>query len=197
MKLSGTEPGRAGPESGENSGPARSGSGDAVARGLATCQSMGCLACHSQSRIAPPLGSLYNSQVRLDDHRTVWADEAYLHESIVDPNAKIVAGYLPTMPSYRTLLSDQQLGDVLSYLKSLSDNPPGGHGVVAKPTTAPSSDELIVTDPVCKMQVRADPSAPQEKFEGKTFFFCSQQCRDRFLKDPKHFCSTSNPRPGP
>ncbi len=171
--------------------------GSAVERGALVYQSMGCLACHSQSRIAPPLTAVFNGQVRLADHRTVWADEAYLHESVVDPNAKVVSGYLPSMPSYRGLLTDDQVSDVLEYIKSLSPNGAGGHGMVATTAvTQPATQtetELLVKDPVCKMRVRAESTAPHASFDGHDYFFCSDNCRERFLKDPKHYTLTNLP----
>jgi protein SCO1 len=154
-------------------------------RGRAIFGSMGCLACHSQTRIAPPLASVYGGLVRLDDRRTVWADDAYLHESIVDPNAKIVAGYTKSMPNYRNYLDDQQVMDLVAYIKSLSNNSPGGHGVASFSTTAPTAELLI--DPVCKMQVTKDESGPHVMYHGQVFFFCSDHCKEQFLKNPALF----------
>jgi len=154
-----------------------------VERGHALYNTMGCLACHSQSRIAPSLQSLYGSQVHLDDHRTVWADDAYLHESIVDPFAKIVAGYGKTMPNYRSFLDDSQVMDLVAYIKSLSPNTTSDHGVVMSPTSAPADVELL-TDPVCKMQVTNDPLAPHVFYKGRLFVFCSEHCKEQFLANP-------------
>src|SRR5262249_18354302 len=50
---------------------------------------------------APNLEGIFNSTVRLQDGRTWTADEGYLAESILDPNAKVVAGYQPIMPTFR------------------------------------------------------------------------------------------------
>lgn len=155
-----------------------------VERGRVLYGSMGCLACHSQPRVAPPLQGVYGSMVRLDNKRMVWADEAYLHESIVDPGAKIVAGYTRSMPSYQNYLDNQQVLDLVNYILSLSSNQPGGHGLISTVApTQPDADELL-TDPVCKMQVRRDPSAPHLVFNGKTYYFCSDHCREQFLKNP-------------
>lgn len=162
-----------------------------IERGHVLFGSMGCVACHSQPRIAPPLQSLYGSQVRLDNHKTVWADEAYLHESIVDPNAKIVAGYGRTMPTYHSYLDDGQIMDLVAYIESISTNKPGGHGVVANASTQPDTVELLI-DPVCKMQVTSDPSAPHANFNGKTYFFCSEHCKEQFLKSPANYTLTKN-----
>jgi protein SCO1/2 len=164
--------------------------GSTVQRGKALFGSMGCLACHSQTRIAPPLQSLYGSMVRLDDKRLVWADEAYLHESIVDPYAKVVAGYTKTMPNYRSYLADSQVMDLVAYIESLSRNLPGGHGTVAAGTSAPATVELLM-DPVCRMAVTDDPSSPHVMYRGKTYFFCSDHCREQFLKNPEKYRLTA------
>jgi protein SCO1/2 len=169
--------------------------GNAASRGQILFGSMGCVACHSQVRIAPPLRSLYGSMVRLDDKRVLWADEAYLHESIVDPNAKVVAGYARTMPSYRNILTDSQVTDLLAYLKSIGQpGAIGGHGVVSSPTTMPAGIELVM-DPVCKMQVTADRSAPHLVYNGKTFFFCSEKCREQFRRNPAVYALTPTTSP--
>jgi cytochrome c oxidase subunit 2 len=86
--------------------------------GLKLFSSLGCVACHGQ--VAPTLAGLYGSQVKLSDGRTVTADEDYLRESILDSTAKIVAGYPPIMPSFRGQLSEEQLMDLIAYIRSLT-----------------------------------------------------------------------------
>jgi cytochrome c oxidase subunit 2 len=81
----------------------------------------GCGACHSidGSRLTGPtwLG-LFGSQVHLADGRTVTADEAYLTESVVDPNAKIVLGFPGgVMPKFA--LTPDQVKDIVSYIETL------------------------------------------------------------------------------
>jgi protein SCO1/2 len=160
---------------------------DAAGRGRQLYGAMGCVACHAQPRIAPPLASVYNGMVRLSDGRTVWADEAYLHESIANPAAKIVAGYLNTMPSYRGHLDDGQTADLVAYVESLSANPPGGHGVVPLGAASTQPTPAVVVDPVCHMRVAANPAGPRATVGGRTFYFCSDSCREQFERDPAKF----------
>lgn len=168
--------------------------GDA-ARGGRVYAAMGCMACHSQPKLAPPLADLYGGRVRLDDGRTVWADDAYLHESIVDPNAKGVAGYLRSMPSYRDYLDDGQVTDLVAYVRSLSRNPPPpGHGVVAGATAAANAPAVVV-DPVCHMKVVADPTGPRATVAGRAFYFCSDRCRERFAAAPGKYTSAPATQP--
>jgi cytochrome c oxidase subunit II len=73
--------------------------------------------------------------VLLADGRTVTADDAYIRESILQPNAKIVAGYQPLMPSFQGQLTEEQIIALTTYIKSLQNEPtpPTGAG------TAPAS----------------------------------------------------------
>lgn len=80
--------------------------------------SYGCIQCHG--KIAPTMAGLYNSKVPLSDGTTVVADEEYLRESILAPAAKIVAGYAPVMPSYSGRLSDEQVFQLIAYIKELA-----------------------------------------------------------------------------
>jgi protein SCO1 len=79
---------------------------------------LGCPGCHAAGQAARPLEGVYGSRVTLEDGRVVTADRAYLRESIVDPAAKLVAGYAPTMPSYAGLRGDE-LDALVGYVASL------------------------------------------------------------------------------
>jgi len=70
-----------------------------------------CLTCHLSDGLgrAPSLNGLYGAKVLLADGSTVTADEAYLRESILDPKAKIVAGYQPLMPTFQGQMTEEQI----------------------------------------------------------------------------------------
>jgi cytochrome c oxidase subunit 2 len=55
------------------------------------------------------------------DHGTVTVDENYIRESILDPQAKVVSGYPPTMPPFRGQMSDPEIDEIVAYIKSLKD----------------------------------------------------------------------------
>ncbi len=55
--------------------------------------------------------------------QTVMADEAYIRESIVNPQAKLVEGYPPIMPTFQGLISEEGLLQLTAYIKSLSPAP--------------------------------------------------------------------------
>lgn len=99
-------------------------SADPVVRGQKVAQTFGCLACHSvdgSALVGPSWKGAFGEQVQLADGTTVTADEAYLRESIVNPNAKVVTGFQPgIMPqNFATQMSDQQISDVIAYIESL------------------------------------------------------------------------------
>lgn len=84
----------------------------------------GCQACHStdgSTIIGPSFKDLFGHDVELESGETVVADEEYIHESIVDPNAKIVKGFPPVMVPY-DYLSDSEIKSIIEYIKTLSDN---------------------------------------------------------------------------
>lgn len=147
-----------------------------VSPGGALYASRGCLACHSQGQVAPPLAGCLNRKVMLSDGTTVTSDEQYLRESILKPAAKVVAGYPNLMPAYAGELSETELEQLIAHLKSLQAS---GNGDAAAPATP--------VDPVCKMAVDVDDNTPQAEFDGKRYYFCSPVCRTQFLKDPAKF----------
>jgi cytochrome c oxidase subunit 2 len=84
-----------------------------------------CKSCHqaTSGQRGPALEGLLGSTVRLAGGDSVVADEDYLRESILTPNAKLVEGYRPLMPTFRGQLSEEGLLQLIAYIKSLS--PPG------------------------------------------------------------------------
>ena len=70
---------------------------------------------------------VYGSRVQLADGKTALADDAYVRESILNPNAKTVAGYKPdVMPSFQGQISEEGILQLIVYIKSLGiTNAPG------------------------------------------------------------------------
>jgi cytochrome c oxidase subunit 2 len=104
-----------------------------VAAGERLFADMGCAACHKPDSgdRGPSLAGIYREKVTLTTGETVPADDAYIRESIVNPAAKVVQGYQPVMPTFQGLLSEEQLLDLVAYVKSLPPPPaappsPGG-----------------------------------------------------------------------
>ena len=97
-------------------------------------QALACVSCHqegSQGR-GPLLTNVFGHEVELQGGAKVLADEAYLRESIVNPQAKIVAGFQPLMPTFQGMVSEEQLLQLIAYIKSLSTQ--GGAPAPGAPT---------------------------------------------------------------
>ena len=90
-------------------------------------QDLACGNCHKAdgSGRCPSLVGLYGRSVQLADGRFVDADEAYLRESILQPNAKIVAGYQPLMPTFQGQVTEEGVLELIEYIKSLAPAPAG------------------------------------------------------------------------
>ncbi|HMN38109.1 MAG TPA: cytochrome c [Hyphomicrobium sp.] len=88
----------------------------------------GCTACHAptgEKLVGPGWGGLYGSTVELAGGSSVTADDAYLTESILKPDAKIVAGYQAgAMPSFAEMLDAGQVAAIVAYIRSLEGRKP-------------------------------------------------------------------------
>ncbi len=51
---------------------------------------------------------------------------------------------------------------------------------------------MKVKDPVCGMAIDAESAAGTSEFEGKTFYFCSPACQEKFDANPARFISSTN-----
>lgn len=88
---------------------------------------LGCVTCHEGTTPrGPSLRGVFGSEVKLQSGETVIADEEYLRESILNAQAKLVAGYPPLMPLYRNQIKEQDLFTLINYIKSLKDEKGGG-----------------------------------------------------------------------
>ncbi len=81
----------------------------------------GCITCHLADGTgpAPSLLGVYGNTVHLTNGQTLTADDAYIRESILSPAAKIVNGYKPVMPSFQGQLTEEQILDLVAYIRSL------------------------------------------------------------------------------
>lgn len=44
-----------------------------------------------------------------------------------------------------------------------------------------------VTDPVCGMEIDSAAAAASEEYQGKTYYFCSEGCHQRFVAAPEQY----------
>jgi cytochrome c oxidase subunit 2 len=87
-------------------------------------QTYGCLACHSLDGtvvVGPTWQGLFGHEVELTDGSVVTVDEEYLRNSILDPNAQVVAGFQPgVMPqNFAQILSEDQINQIIAFIMSL------------------------------------------------------------------------------
>jgi cytochrome c oxidase subunit 2 len=97
--------------------------GSMADNGAKLFQDLACSTCHlenGQGR-APSLKGVYGKTVQLQNGQTVTVDEAYIRESVLNPQAKIVAGFQPIMPTFQGLVTEEQLLQLIAYIKSLGD----------------------------------------------------------------------------
>lgn len=139
---------------------------------------LSCVACHERPELAPSLRGLAGHQRELSTGALVRADATYLRESIVAPDAQRVRGYPLHMPTYDGLLTAPELDSLVAWVEAL----PAPEARDAGP-----QDVALARDPVCHMEVRATPDALRAEFDGGTYFFCAEICRDRFQKAPAAF----------
>jgi cytochrome c oxidase subunit 2 len=92
-----------------------------AAAGEALFQAQGCGSCHAAGaeQRGPQLAGLFGTTVHFEGGGTTVADENYLRESILDPQAHLVAGYQAIMPTYQGLLSEENVMQLIAYLKTL------------------------------------------------------------------------------
>src|SRR5687768_3802478 len=106
-----------------------------AAAGAKLFQDFACISCHRDDAetMAPQLRGLFGKTVELQGGATAVADETYIRESIVLPQAKIVNGFQPIMPTFQGLVSEEQLLQLIAYVRSLGEAAPGAAGSAAPP----------------------------------------------------------------
>ncbi|MFO0966199.1 MAG: cytochrome c oxidase subunit II [Gemmataceae bacterium] len=100
--------------------------GSLANRGRKLFLKLQCVTCHSADSLAraPNLEALFGKTVPLEDGRSALVDEAYLRRSILEPDADVVAGFRPIMPSFKSVITDEMdMSALIAFLKGLG---PGG-----------------------------------------------------------------------
>jgi cytochrome c oxidase subunit 2 len=96
-----------------------------AASGERLFRQLGCSGCHVGNSIvkAPSLEGLFGKPVPLADGRIITADERYIRDCILLQSEK-PAGFAPVMPVYQGHINEEELLQVIAYIKSLGDKPP-------------------------------------------------------------------------
>ncbi|MGD8377258.1 MAG: cytochrome c oxidase subunit II [Acidobacteriota bacterium] len=84
---------------------------------------LGCITCHHEDPGArgPSLHNLFGSEVHLEGGTVLTADESYIRQSILDPSSQLVKDYKPIMPTFRGLVSEEGVLQLMEYIKTLTD----------------------------------------------------------------------------
>ncbi|HEY0781556.1 MAG TPA: cytochrome c oxidase subunit II [Thermoanaerobaculia bacterium] len=113
-----------------------------VASGAQLFQSLACVTCHTaapgREQRGPSLNGVFGHPVALEGGRTVIADESYVRESILTPMAKVVLGYQPVMPTFQGQVSEEQLAQLVAYVKSLGNAAPAAAAAPAAGEAKPA-----------------------------------------------------------
>ncbi len=86
-------------------------------------QRRGCVQCHSvdgAAKVGPSFKDSFGTLQAMANGDSIVVDENYVRESILEPQAKIRAGYKPVMPTYQGQLKDEEIAALIAYIKSLS-----------------------------------------------------------------------------
>jgi cytochrome c oxidase subunit 2 len=134
---------------------------------------LACNSCHQDKNIGrgPALANLYGTDVKLSNGAVVKMDDAYIRESILNPAAKVAAGYEPIMPTFQGQVTEEQIAMIIQYIKSIgpgqsaaaSSSASGPSGAGARPTPAPAAKpvEQAPGQATKPAPSAAKPAAPQ------------------------------------
>ncbi|QDV21245.1 Cytochrome c oxidase subunit 2 precursor [Gimesia panareensis] len=81
----------------------------------------GCIQCHSLDGVpknGPSFKGLFGKEEKLADGSTVKVNENYLRESILEPQAQVVLGFKPIMPTFKGQLTDQDITALIAFIKA-------------------------------------------------------------------------------
>jgi cytochrome c oxidase subunit 2 len=136
-----------------------SGEGSMAEQGQALFNQLGCGNCHGSSinknlGRCPNLVGIFGTTVDLKDGSRTRVDESYIRESILYPQAKIVAGYDDIMPTFKGLLTEDGLLKVVEYIRSLG--PKNG----APASVPPSPTETTATESTTQPMGNAPQAGP-------------------------------------
>ena len=82
---------------------------------------LACNTCHrpESSGRGPVLNGLFGTTIITQTGETIVVDEAHIRESILNPSAKVQAGYQPIMPTFQGVVNEEGLLELIEYVKSL------------------------------------------------------------------------------
>lgn len=84
----------------------------------------GCIQCHSidgttEGKAGPTFYQSYGTEQKLNTGEVIQVDDVYIRESILEPLARVRAGYNPVMPPYKGRMKERQILSLIEFIKSL------------------------------------------------------------------------------
>jgi len=143
------------------------GEGTPAQQGEKLFQQLACSSCHlasGQGR-GPRLQGVFGSTVELADGSKVVANEDYVRESILNPRAKVVAGFQPIMPTFQSLVSEEQVLQLVAYVRSLTQEGQGSNasGAAGSTTSGTASGSAASAPASTPASSTATPQTTQSK----------------------------------
>ncbi len=144
--------------------------GTMAQKGEALFQQLACVNCHLTDGHGrcPNLVGVFGSDVKLKGGATVKADAAYVRESILNPQAKIVDGYENIMPTFQGLVTEDGVLELIEYVKSIGAKDAANSGTTGGSTTGapaavPTSKGPPPISPTQTLPSTAKPAAGSMK----------------------------------
>jgi cytochrome c oxidase subunit 2 len=142
------------------------GSESAASQGRKLFQERGCASCHQteaggQQGRGPTLYGIFGKQQQIEGDGSVTVDESYIRESILNPQAKIAAGFQNLMPTFQGQLSEEQILQLVAYIRSLGAAQPSDEAGASRQTTSGPT-----TGGVPPQQQRMNPVGPTSERQG-------------------------------
>lgn len=128
--------------------------------GMRVAGDKGCLRCHTTDgtrHIGPTWKGLWHAHQRMDDGQEIYADAAYITESMMDPNAHIVAGFQPVMPSYQGRITPAETAAIVELIRALQFG-----------STGSAPRDAGVTEQRLRQNIAANAQAPLAATDGHT-----------------------------
>jgi len=144
------------------------GTESAASQGQKLFAERGCASCHQvepggQQGRGPSLYGLFGKPQTVEGGQQVTVDESYVRESILNPQAHIAEGFQNIMPTFQGQLSEEQILQLVAYIRSLGPAEAGAAAAGSAPRTTTTGP---TTGGVAPQQQRANPTGPTSERQG-------------------------------
>lgn len=136
-----------------------------AAAGKRLVTQLGCITCHSSTSAArgPSFEGLFGTTANLQGGATATIDEDYVHESIINPRAKIVMGFDAIMPTYTGQITEEGILQIIAYLKSIGATSAAAAAATTSGNAAPTAGSKTDAAPTNR---NATTTAPTNATQG-------------------------------